>query len=78
MCVGVYQAGWGRWCKSLLKTDSPAECQSQTTENTGPLARALHARCFALALSFPHNECESWEGEDERQPGGLTADRVLG
>lgn len=51
--VGVYQAQWGRRCKSLLKTHSPAECQSQTTENTGHLTRALQARCFALALSFP-------------------------
>lgn len=47
-----------------LETVSQSECQSQTTENTGHLARALYACCFALALSFPYNRCESWEDED--------------
>lgn len=42
----------GEGVQRLLKTESPAEFQSQTTEDMGHLACALHARCFALAFSF--------------------------
>lgn len=42
----------GDGVQRLLKTESPAEFQSQTTEDMGHLACALHAHCFALAFSF--------------------------
>lgn len=63
--------------KSPLKTNSPAECQSQTIESMNHVAHALHGRSFSLTLSLPTmNVSPGRAGSNNglRLPGQLIAD----